>query len=69
MIYSPKGTFKGVNEQLSQHIDIYPTLVDLVDYDKPFRSGDKASFQTRYKRPMLWIFLERIILSWTINTS
>lgn len=42
MIYSPKGTFKGQNKQLAQHIDIYPTIVDLVGYDKPFRSWGQS---------------------------
>ena len=51
MIYSPKGAFKGVNEQLSQHIDIYPTLVDLVDYDKPFRSWGQSLLSTPVQAP------------------
>lgn len=42
MIYSPKGQFQGVNEQLSQHIDIYPTIVDLVGYEQPFRSWGQS---------------------------
>ena len=51
MIYSPKGTYKGVNEQLSQHIDIYPTLVDLVDYDKPFRSWGQSLLSDPVQAP------------------
>ena len=42
IIYSPGSNLKGVSYQLSQHLDIYPTIVDLINYDKPFRSWGQS---------------------------
>lgn len=38
LIYKPNSTIKGVDMNLAQQIDIYPTVLDLIGYDKPFRS-------------------------------
>ena len=42
MIYSHGSNLKGVSNQLSQHLDIYPTIVDLINYNKPFRSWGQS---------------------------
>ena len=42
MIYWPKGNLNGVSLKLGQHMDIFPTIVDLIGYDKPFRSWGKS---------------------------
>lgn len=42
MIYSPKGKIRGVSKTLGQHMDIFPTIVDLMNYKKPFRSWGKS---------------------------
>ena len=42
MIYSHASNLKGVSNQLSQHLDIYPTIVDLINYNKPFRSWGQS---------------------------
>lgn len=42
LIYKPDESIKGVNKELAQQIDIYPTLLDLVGYDKPFRSWGRS---------------------------
>jgi phosphoglycerol transferase MdoB-like AlkP superfamily enzyme len=42
LIYKPDGSLKGVNKELAQQIDIYPTILDLVGYDKPFRSWGRS---------------------------
>ena len=42
MIYWPKGDLNGVSLKLGQHMDIFPTIVDLIGYDKPFRSWGKS---------------------------
>ena len=42
IIYSPGSNLKGVSYQLSQHLDIYPTIVDLINYNKPFRSWGQS---------------------------
>ena len=42
MIYWPKRDLNGVSLKLGQHMDIFPTIVDLIGYDKPFRSWGKS---------------------------
>ncbi|CAM3691821.1 phosphoglycerol transferase [Flavobacterium saliperosum S13] len=42
LIYKPDGSLKGVNKELAQQIDIYPTILDMVGYDKPFRSWGRS---------------------------
>lgn len=42
LFYSPKGNLKGVNHNLAQQIDIYPTIVDLIGYEKPIRSWGRS---------------------------
>ncbi|RRN78121.1 alkaline phosphatase family protein [Pseudoxanthomonas sp. SGD-10] len=49
MFFSPnKGyNLKGVREDLAQQIDIYPTLVELMGYKKPFRSWGRSLLSNR----------------------
>jgi len=42
MIYWPKGDLNGVSLKLGQHMDIFPTIADLIGYGKPFRSWGKS---------------------------
>jgi phosphoglycerol transferase MdoB-like AlkP superfamily enzyme len=44
IFYSPNPKFqlKGVNNQLAQQIDIYPTLADLIGYNKKIRSWGRS---------------------------
>jgi len=42
LIYKPDGSMKGVNKELAQQIDIYPTILDMIGYDKPFRSWGRS---------------------------
>lgn len=42
LIYKPDGTFQGDNKELAQQMDIYPTLLDIVGYGKPFRSWGRS---------------------------
>ena len=42
MIYSHGSNLKGVSNQLSQHLDIFPTIVDLINYNEPFRSWGQS---------------------------
>ena len=42
LIYKPDGSFMGDNKELAQQIDIYPTVLDIVGYDKPFRSWGRS---------------------------
>lgn len=43
LFYSPKaGLLEGKDAKLAQQIDIYPTVLDLIGYDKPFRSWGRS---------------------------
>jgi phosphoglycerol transferase MdoB-like AlkP superfamily enzyme len=42
MIYTPDEKYKGVNTDFAQQIDIYPTILDMIGYDKPFRSWGRS---------------------------
>jgi len=42
MIYIPNSELKGEINSLASHMDIYPTIVDLIGYKKPFRSWGKS---------------------------
>lgn len=52
LIFDPKGKYKGENDQLAQQLDIYPTLISILGYNKPFRSWGRSlvsdSVQTPY---------------------
>ena len=42
LIYKPNSDLVGESNQLAQHIDIFPTVMDLIGYDKPFRSWGRS---------------------------
>ena len=42
LFFTPSEKFKGVNTDYAQQIDIYPTLLDMIGYDKPFRSWGRS---------------------------
>ncbi len=42
MIYRPDGKYVGVNTDFAQQIDIYPTILDMIGYQKPFRSWGRS---------------------------
>jgi phosphoglycerol transferase MdoB-like AlkP superfamily enzyme len=42
LFYSPKYKLKGENKDLAQHIDIFPTVMDIIGYDKPFKSWGRS---------------------------
>lgn len=42
LLYSPNGKYKGVYRDFAQQIDLYPTLLDIIGYDKPFRSWGRS---------------------------
>jgi phosphoglycerol transferase MdoB-like AlkP superfamily enzyme len=64
LIYSPGGKYVGVNKDYANQIDLYPTILDMIGYDKPFRSwgrslvGDNktAPFIVRYSDRMYQYF-------------
>ena len=42
MIYKPNSNLVGVDNRLASHMDIFPTVADLIDYPKPFRSWGRS---------------------------
>ena len=44
IIYKPNSNLVGVNDDLAQQIDIYPTILDMIGYNKPFRSWGRSLF-------------------------
>lgn len=42
MIYSPNEKYVGVNNDFTQQIDLYPTILDMIGYQKPFRSWGRS---------------------------
>ena len=67
LLYSPTEKYKGIDSSLTQQIDIYPTLLDITGYDKPFRSwgrslvGDKniPPFVIRYSSLLYQFMTEK----------
>nr|WP_294938794.1 LTA synthase family protein [uncultured Flavobacterium sp.] len=51
LIYKPDGSLKGVDKALAQQIDIYPTILDMVGYDKPFRSWGRSLLGDKKVQP------------------
>lgn len=42
LFYSPNKKYVGSSNVWAQQIDIYPTLLDMIGYDKPFRSWGRS---------------------------
>ena len=42
LFYTPKNEYLGKDYSLAQQIDIYPTIMDMVGYDKPFMSWGRS---------------------------
>ncbi|QAA83024.1 LTA synthase family protein [Aequorivita sp. H23M31] len=53
LIYKPDGTFVGDNKDLAQQIDIYPTLLDIIGYSKPFRSWGRSLVGDKIEPPFV----------------
>ncbi|MDM1351105.1 sulfatase-like hydrolase/transferase [Myroides marinus] len=51
MIYSADERFKGENRSLAQQIDIYPTVLDIIGYNKPFRSWGRSLLNDSVSTP------------------
>ena len=53
IIYKPNSKLVGVNTDLAQQIDIYPTILDMIGYKKPFRSWGRSLFDTKTSTPFV----------------
>lgn len=53
LFYTPNERLKGVDKRLAQQIDIYPTVLDLIGYDKPFRSWGRSLINDTITKPFV----------------
>jgi len=55
IFYSPNPAYqlKGVNKELAQQIDIYPTLADLIGYNKKIRSWGRSLVSEKKYQPLI----------------
>jgi phosphoglycerol transferase MdoB-like AlkP superfamily enzyme len=44
LFFKPNSNFKGKDDRVMQHIDIMPTLLGMLDYDKPYFAFGKDHF-------------------------
>lgn len=53
MIFKPNSGLKGVDMRLVSHMDIYPTVADLLDYTKPFKSWGRSLVSKQEFQPLV----------------
>ena len=53
LFFTPNEKYKGVNKDWAQQIDIYPTLLDMMGYDKPFRSWGRSLISDDKVKPFV----------------
>ena len=53
IIYKPNSEYVGVDEDLAQQIDIYPTILDMIGYQKPFRSWGRSLLDKKSSTPFV----------------
>jgi phosphoglycerol transferase MdoB-like AlkP superfamily enzyme len=53
LFFSPKGKYVGENKDFAQQIDIYPTLLDMIGYQKPFRSWGRSLISDTQVKPFV----------------
>lgn len=54
LFYMPGNKdFKGVDSDWAQHIDIYPTILDILGYNKPFRSWGRSLLKKDDVKPFV----------------
>jgi phosphoglycerol transferase MdoB-like AlkP superfamily enzyme len=56
LIYKPNSNLKGVNSDFAQQIDIYPTILDMIGYKKPFRSWGRSLIGDKKIQPFVCNF-------------
>lgn len=53
LFFSPNEKYVGVNNDWAQQIDIFPTLLDMIGYDKPFRSWGRSLINDKQVPPFV----------------
>ena len=56
LFYKPDGSLKGMNADFAQQIDIYPTILDMIGYQKPFRSWGRSLLSEKDIKPFAFNF-------------
>ena len=51
IFYHPNNSFIGVNNKLAQHLDIFPSIIDLIGYDKPINTWGRSLFTENLDKP------------------
>ena len=59
LLFDPTHKYVGENTDFAQQIDIYPTIMDIIGYPKPFRSWGRSLVDTKTQQPFL--------IKWTNN--
>lgn len=53
LIYKPNSKYIGVDTDLAQQMDIYPTILDMIGYEKPFRSWGRSLIDKKSSQPFV----------------
>jgi phosphoglycerol transferase MdoB-like AlkP superfamily enzyme len=53
LFYSANEKYVGINDDFAQQIDIYPTLLDMIGYQKPFRSWGRSLIGDKEIKPFV----------------
>jgi phosphoglycerol transferase MdoB-like AlkP superfamily enzyme len=53
IVYQPNSKYVGVDEDFAQQIDIYPTVLDMIGYQKPFRSWGRSLIDKKTQAPFV----------------
>ncbi len=53
LFFSPSKKYIGTNNDWAQQIDIFPTLLDMIGYDKPFRSWGRSLINEKKVPPFV----------------
>jgi len=53
LFFTPDEKYVGVNQDWAQQIDIYPTLLDMMGYQKPFRSWGRSLINEKQVPPFV----------------
>ena len=56
LIYKPDSNLVGENKDFAQQIDIYPTILDMIGYPKPFRSWGRSLLGDKNVKPFVCNF-------------
>lgn len=53
LFYTADERFKGESDEWAQQIDIYPTILDMIGYQKPFRSWGRSLVNPQKEEPFV----------------